>query len=283
MHSYAQTNVQLFNQLRSEGYSKNERQRVLTAYELAMRLFTGLFLPSGKPFIDHLVGTASVLASLHVPVEVVTAGLIHAAYLHGDFGGAADGMSEDKRKQVRDAVGAAVEEYVARYDALHWSPDSMLLVRDRVDDLGPVDCNVVLMRLANELEHQLDFGALYFAGTRHQKSQQRFIERYGPVMVQIAEQLRSFSLAAEMTAVLKETTSAELPVEPCIRTDEHAAYLVVARSYRVWLRVTCVRQAHRLFSRLFDRARRVYWKIPEPISGWLRSAVELSGIKVKKN
>jgi hypothetical protein len=281
MHSYAQTNVQLFNQLRSEGYSKKERQSVLAAYEFAMRLFTGLFLPSGKPFIDHLVGTASVLASLHMPVEVVTAGLIHAAYLHGDFGGAVDGMSEDKRKQVRDAVGAAVEDYVARYDALLWSPDRMLLVRDRVDDLGPVDRNVVLMRLANELEHHLDFGVLYFAGTRHQKSQQRFIERYGPVMVQIAEQLRSFSLAAEMAAVFKEIASAELPVEPCIRTGEHAAYLVVARSYRVWLRVICSQKVHRLRSKILHGARLLYWKLPEPVSRWLKTAFELSGLKVK--
>ena len=91
MHAYAQTNVQLFNQLQSEGYSKKDRERVREAYEFAMRLFTSLFLPSGKTFIDHLVGTASILASLHMPVEIVAAGLIHAAYLHGDFGGATNG------------------------------------------------------------------------------------------------------------------------------------------------------------------------------------------------
>ena len=94
MHPYAQTNVQLFNQLRSQGYSQNDRERVREAYEFAMRLFTGLFLPSGKTFIDHLVGTASILTSLRMPVEVVVAGLIHAAYLrrfwsqqNGDVGG----------------------------------------------------------------------------------------------------------------------------------------------------------------------------------------------------
>jgi (p)ppGpp synthase/HD superfamily hydrolase len=183
----AQTNVQLFNQLRSEGYSKPERQFVLAAYEFGMRLFTGLFLPSGKPFIDHLVGTASILASLHVSIEIVTAGLIHAAYLHGDFGGARKGISKAKQKQVRDAVGEEVEDYVARYDALLWSPDRMLLVRDRVDDLGPVDRNVVLMRLANELEHHLDLGVLYFPDEKQQRGDQRNIDRYGPVMVQIAD------------------------------------------------------------------------------------------------
>ena len=108
MHAYAQINVQLFNQLRSEGYSKEDRERVREAYEFAMRLFTGMFLPSGKTFIDHLVGTASILASLHVPVELVAAGLIHAAYLHGNFGGLRKGISETTRNQVKLAVGEEV-------------------------------------------------------------------------------------------------------------------------------------------------------------------------------
>ena len=64
---------------------EEERELVRRTYEFAMLLFTGLFLPSGKGFIDHLVGTASNLASLHTRIEIVAAGLIHAAYLHGDF------------------------------------------------------------------------------------------------------------------------------------------------------------------------------------------------------
>jgi (p)ppGpp synthase/HD superfamily hydrolase len=281
MHNYAQTNVQLLNQLRSEGYSKNEREHALTTYELAMRLFTGLFLPSGKPFIDHLVGTASILASLRVPIEIVSAGLIHAAYLHGDFGDATDGITDAKRRRIREEVGAEIEDYVARYERLVWSPDRIPIVRDRLDELGPVERNVVLMRLANELEHHLDLAALYFPDVRVQKGHQKFLERYGPIVVQLAERLGAVSLSAELAAAFREIASAQLPLEPRVRTKEHAAYLVVARSYRVRLRVRTARQAYRLFARLLQSARRRYWKIPEPISGWLRIAVRLSGIKVK--
>src|SRR5262249_55876232 len=145
MHVYAQTNVQLFNQLRSEGYSKKDRERVRETYEFAMRLFTGLFLPSGKTFIDHLVGTASILASFHVSIEIVAAGLIHAAYLHGDFGGAIKGISKAKRKQVRDALGEAIEEYVVKYDQLVWSTPNIRAVHDNLADLQPVDREVLLM------------------------------------------------------------------------------------------------------------------------------------------
>ena len=86
MERYAQTNVQLFNQLRSEGYSKEERAFISNTYQFGMRIFTGLYLPSGKPFLDHLVGTASILAWLRAPLAIVAGGVVHATYRHGDVG-----------------------------------------------------------------------------------------------------------------------------------------------------------------------------------------------------
>jgi hypothetical protein len=52
------------------------------AYMLAMDLFGGGFRPCGRPFIDHVVGTAGVLAACGFSVRVVIAGLLHAAYTH---------------------------------------------------------------------------------------------------------------------------------------------------------------------------------------------------------
>ncbi len=261
MHPYAQTNVQLFNQLRSEGYSKQERERVREAYGLGMRLFTGLFLPSGKTFIDHLVGTASILASLHVPVELVAAGVIHATYLHGDFGGIKEGISEAKRKQVRDVVGGEIEEYLARYDGLLLNPQTIPVLRDTLDGLSPMDHDVLLMRLANELEHQLDLGALYFVrGEKAQKWHQRHMERYAPIMVDMAGKLGFSSLSAEMERVFSNVTLAQVPIEPCIRSNHHAAYLIIPRSYRERFGVVFLRQAHLLFSKVLNRVKRLYRK-----------------------
>ncbi|MBL1211120.1 HD domain-containing protein, partial [Geminocystis sp. GBBB08] len=74
----AQTNLQLFNQLYFLNYSEDNCQRVAQAYELATSLFTAQFRSSGKTFISHLVGTASILANLSVSVDLVIAGLLHA-------------------------------------------------------------------------------------------------------------------------------------------------------------------------------------------------------------
>jgi (p)ppGpp synthase/HD superfamily hydrolase len=244
MHAYAQTNVQLFNQLKSEGYSEEERELVRRTYEFAMLLFTGLFLPSGKGFIDHLVGTASILASLHTRIEIVAAGLIHAAYLHGDFGGARKGVSDAKRKKVRDAVGENVEDYVHRYDRLLWSEQTIRTVNDRLADLGPVDRQVLLIRLANELEHQLDLGGLYYAESEiEQKAYQRHMESYGPMLVSMAERLGTFPLAAEIATVSKNVASAQLPIVPWIQSKHGVAYLVAPASYRRRLRVTLCTKA----------------------------------------
>ena len=67
MHSCAQTNIQLFNQLRRDAYSDGDLNLVRHAYESAMVLFSGRFQPSGKSFIAHVVGTASILAWLRLP------------------------------------------------------------------------------------------------------------------------------------------------------------------------------------------------------------------------
>ena len=66
MYRFAQTNIQLLNQMYDLGYDEQEIAAVGKSYELAMILFTGRFRGSGKTFIAHLVGTASILVSVRV-------------------------------------------------------------------------------------------------------------------------------------------------------------------------------------------------------------------------
>jgi UDP-N-acetylmuramyl pentapeptide synthase len=258
MHAYAQTNVQLFNQLRSEGYSKNDRERVREAYEFAIHLFTGLFLPSGKTFIDHLVGTASILVSLHVSTDLVIAGLIHAAYLHGNFGGIRKGISETTRKQVRDVVGAKVEKYVERYERIPWDPKTIPVLHKTVHELNPFDRDVLLMRLVNDFEHNLDLGSFY----RENLAWPLYIKRHGPSMVAMAEKLGFPSLSKEMAMVFKDVNLADVALEPRIRTTQDAAYLIVPKSYveRFW--VAYLVKPSRLYSVLKEKIRRQLKKYP---------------------
>ena len=228
MHSYAQTNIQLFNQLRCDGYSNTEIGSIFNAYKLAMCLFTGCFRPSGKTFIAHLVGTASILSFIHLPAEVVAAGLIHAAYASCDFGNGEKGISDAKREQIRCAVGEQVEEYVARYKALKWNEHTIPDIRDRLDTLKPIDRNVLLIRLANELEEHLDLGLLYCGDGKHQQ----YINHSGHLMVEMAEELGFPTLAIELARVFKETASGEIPIELRNQTNQNSSFLIVPKSYQ---------------------------------------------------
>lgn len=94
MQFYAQTNIQLLNQLQREGYSKEDLVSINNTYQFAIKMFAGCYRPSRKAFIAHVVGTASILASLHAPIKIVAAGLIHSIYAEGDFGSWKKGISK---------------------------------------------------------------------------------------------------------------------------------------------------------------------------------------------
>ena len=127
---YAQTNIQLYRQLAELGYPSTDVSRVHRGHGLAMKLFTGLFRGSGRPILAHLVGTASVLASVRAPIEEVTAGLLHSAYSHGEFGNYWRGPDQAKRAQVVAAVGPEVEALVLGYTRLPWTAKTIGALAD---------------------------------------------------------------------------------------------------------------------------------------------------------
>ncbi len=240
-HSYAQTIIQLYNQLRLNGYSNADMVLVRNAYELAMLLFSGRFQPSGKTLISHGVGTASILTSLRLPGEVVAAGLIHNAYLNGDFGDGKRFISKSKREYVRHAVGEEIEQYVARFATLKWKPENISAIRDKVNELNPVDRNTVLIRLADHLEHLLDLDVLYYKdiGRKRYTTDTRIVE-------EVAESLGFPNLSAEIKQSYAETTLAKIPVE---FTPLHSeSFVIPPQSYRKRLSVLLVEGFYRLRS-----------------------------------
>jgi len=158
----AQTNLQLYRQLAAEGVESSALRQVLEAYEIAVSLFGSLFRASGKPFVAHLVGTASVIARDRPPLHVVQASLLHAAYVQGEFGDGPPGRTPRRARRLLAAIGPAGEDLVTRYAAFPWradDPPRPELVRS-LDATGRA---VVQMRLANEVEEFADGDALQHA------------------------------------------------------------------------------------------------------------------------
>jgi (p)ppGpp synthase/HD superfamily hydrolase len=204
MGSYGQTILQLQCQLRQAAYSVSDQEYVAGAYRLAAELFSGQFRGSGKPFIAHLVGTASILISSNAPMPVAAAGLLHAAYDQGDFGFGLLGRHRDKKREITRAVGAEAEDYVQRYFQLRWIPETILSLPARAAKLSPVEQRVVLIRLANELEDHLDAG-IQFCANRAQRIA-RMLALADP-LVDLARQLGHPVLADELSRSFAENRS----------------------------------------------------------------------------
>lgn len=243
MHSFAQTNLQLLTQLRQAGYSDADLNDVARAYQLVTQLFSGYFRGSGKTFVAHLVGTASILASLNAPIAIVVAGLLHAVYEFGEFGNGVRGISLAKRQRVRQVSGQAVEAYVANYTTLQWNAQTIPAISHQLEQMGLSERYVVLMRLANELEEHLDLGILY---CRNFAKRRQFVDRSHESLVKLAELLGYPVLAQQLIQVFDAVRSTEVGAE--LRGQHDYSYLIPTLSlpqrwlgqfrYRVMRRLT---------------------------------------------
>ena len=159
MFLFAQTNLQLRAQLLELDYSIDDINTLMRVYELAVPMFSAQYRASGKPFINHLVGTASVLASRRAPTTLLVAALLHAAYMTGDFGfHPGRRQSRRRRTHVRELVGEEAENLIALYDTMTWRAAQIGALRQGYKEAASDTRDAVLLRLANVYEDFMDGG-----------------------------------------------------------------------------------------------------------------------------
>ena len=147
----AQTNLQLAAQLRRAGWSAEDLAGIDRAYRLAAELVSGWFRPSGKPFVDHFVGTASVVAAAGGRPALVRAALLH------NVGGSVFGHQQPAdRRELEDVVGAEATGLVLAYPTVPWDADAVAALTARADGLTGSERDLVVLRLANEVDDRLD-------------------------------------------------------------------------------------------------------------------------------
>ncbi|NCR38397.1 MAG: HD domain-containing protein [Microcystis aeruginosa W13-11] len=225
MYLFAQTNLQLFNQLHKAGYTEADLVCIHQSYQLASRLFTGFFRGSGKPFINHLVGTASILVSVNAPIDVIAGGLLHAVYEFGDFGDGARGITAKKQAQIRKIMGESIESYIAKYTALNWQENNIINLYRNLDKLEQQQKEVLLMRLANELEDHLDGGILYCGNAQKRLD---YLNYCGNLIIEMAKKLDYPELANILSQVFQETFS--LNISTALQNKYPYSYLLPTSS-----------------------------------------------------
>ncbi|MCC7271591.1 MAG: HD domain-containing protein [Alphaproteobacteria bacterium] len=124
----AQSHGLLQRQLARRGYGPDALRAAARAHELAIRLFEGSYRACGRPFLNHAVGVASVLARFRLRADIVLAGLLHAAFSHGRIAGE---DADTVGRRIADVFGTDVEQLVRTYH--EWQRDPAGFVRARPD------------------------------------------------------------------------------------------------------------------------------------------------------
>jgi (p)ppGpp synthase/HD superfamily hydrolase len=226
----AQTHLQLFQQMRSKGYSQADLTRVAHAYQVATKLFANRFRPCGRPFVAHLVGASAILVWLKAPIHMVVAELLHAAYQEGDFPNSLEGMTPGKRKELSAAIGAEAEALVAAYTVGSRSLTGILASHARFKEMSPSERDILLMQLANELDDYRDLAGNYAANAHERIA---VIRQCGQHQVEMAEWLGHPELAQALRETYADSIAAVAPM-PFVSRFANGYAILPASSRTRW-------------------------------------------------
>jgi (p)ppGpp synthase/HD superfamily hydrolase len=253
----AQTNLQLFNQLRDAGWAEPDLARVERGYALSTRILTNRYRPDGKSFVAHGIGTASILAGEGCSVDLVIAGLLHAAYGTGDWGEGSHAMTESKRAAVREVAGVEAERVIAAYTGLSWDEAHAESVLARIDELDAAERDIVRVKVANELDDHMDLGMRYRGRTAEMVAD----DRIALLTIEIARRIGMTALAEQFRVARDAELAADVP-EALIAegASRFVAPLTHRRRLIVWFRAEdsrLSRAMHRVTRLLPSSVRRV--------------------------
>ncbi|CAH1906403.1 TPR_REGION domain-containing protein [Candidatus Nitrotoga sp. HW29] len=158
-----QTRSGLLDMAIDHGYQAAEISLLSTAYFTAQALMTGRYRSCGRPFINHLAGTASVLLRYDFRIEVVMAGLLHAAYTHCPAHPEGKQAAREDICSKLGGEGNKVERLVRSYTLRGMkSPKSQAILTD-ADRITISDAEVQMIALANEVDMYLSGETRYSA------------------------------------------------------------------------------------------------------------------------
>jgi (p)ppGpp synthase/HD superfamily hydrolase len=245
----AQTHLQLFTQMRDNGYSPTDLAAVAEAYRTATKLFANRFRPCGRPFVNHLVGTSAILVWLKAPIPMVVAAMMHACYQEGDFANSLEGMTPRKREELRAAIGTEAEELVAAYTVGSRSLKGIMASHARFRQMSARERDILLIQLANELDDYRELASNHAANADERVE---VIRQCGPQQAEMAEWLGRPELARALRETYAESIAAHVP-QP-LQSGFAYGYSIVPESCQVRPNVL----ARRLGVKIRNRLRRYF-------------------------
>jgi len=210
----AQTRSELLDLAVACGYDADELAFLVRAYQLAMMLTDGGYRPCGRPFVNHLAGTASVLARYGFRVEVVAAGLLHAVYTHCRELNSGPQASVEAVCLVLGGRGSALESRVRAYTDRGENLQSLVDADNEGHGLTVSDAEIVAIAVANEID-MLISGEFRYSGRSDAVAPATTV-----LMVRVCEMLG----VPGMAATLRQAAAAQAPVPAALMTNVPASY-----------------------------------------------------------
>jgi hypothetical protein len=232
-----QTNGALLRQLSAARYSSAELRSAAEAYVLASELFCGMYRGSGKPFVCHLVGTASVIGQIGSRIDVVLAALLHAAFDAGVFPDGRSGLSPGHVKLLATRVGPEAANLVIDYHSFKWTHEVIASIANSSQPDDRLN-TLLLLRLANEIDELTDAG--HALSPKHAG----LITERCVNLVRIAHAIGRVDMAATIEHLLAENQTAKrwardlrhgMPFDCCYRLHRLIPYLRARQSNNVML------------------------------------------------
>ncbi len=158
-----QTRSDLLDFARARGYTRNALAVIANAYGLAHILMDGGYRPCGRPFINHLAGTASVLVRYGFRAETVATGLLHAAYTHCPVGVEGALAAAESVCKALGGRGSALESRVRAYTLRDSHARSAEDGSPEFSTLSVFEAEIIAVIAANELDMHMS-GEIRYCG-----------------------------------------------------------------------------------------------------------------------
>jgi hypothetical protein len=230
MELIAQTNLQLYNQLRSQNYNDEELVVIHRAYEFLIRIYPGYYQADGKPFVAHTVGVASILGYLNFPTDFIAVGLLHNIYGNGDFGDGRRRVATKRRRRiVREAVGETIEAAIERFPKCRIKWTTLPNLISSLDELDEDRKKLLVIDLADYLEKYVDLGISYWGNSG---SLRDHVAEYGHTLVAMASRLCYPQLATMLNEAFAQANGTEIPDFLRASSGWKELELIVPRSCR---------------------------------------------------
>lgn len=211
-----QTRSDLMDFAIKRGYQAQELTLLANAYHLAHVLMDGGYRPCGRPFINHLVGTASALIRYDFRAETVAAGLLHSAYTHcpphnGDPKAAAETVCA-----WLGGRGSALEKRVRAYtqrSSLWAKPQAN---SNPFENISILDAEILAIAAANEVDMHLSGEYRYTNRT----------DAPAPQVMQAMFDTCGTLVASGLAETLRQTPLEQAPVQAQFVTRTTSSYRI---------------------------------------------------------